>query len=300
MKFEHKDYPSFFKNTDRYSLEGQQTYLKWIKFELFVLVIAAIISLFPFDIPEYGQVLAILSAVAFSAGIGITFYIKNSKFEDDWYIGRALAESIKSLTWKYMTKGEPFGSEYSIEEVDKKFIELLKEILDENKAFLKVTYQDDDGVNITDKMREIRQSSFEDRKSIYINDRVKDQQQWYKSKSAFNKTKSSNLFWTIIAFQAVALIYSLYLIANPTEFNIVPLATTLAAALLSWLQVKQHQELSQSYAVAANDINLILSQEPYIDSEEKLEVFIADSENAFSREHTLWIARRDVLTYKSN
>jgi len=74
--------------------------------------------------------------------------------------------------------------------------------------------------------------------------------------------------------------------------------TTLAAVLLSWLQVKQHQELSQSYAIAANDINLILSQEPYVDSDNKLEKFIADSENAFSREHTLWIARRDVLSYK--
>jgi len=299
MKVEHKDYPSFFKTTDRYSLEGQQTYLKWIKVELIILVIAGVISLFPFDNEDYGQILAVLSVIAFAAGIGITFHIKNSKFEDDWYIGRALAESIKSLTWKYMTKGEPFIEDLSNEDADKKFIAVLKDMLDENRTFLKVTYQEDDGINITAKMRELRQSSFQDRKNAYINDRVKDQQNWYKSKSTFNKAKASQLFWFIISLQAGALIYSLYLIVNPSFFNAVPLATTLAAVFLSWLQVKQHQELSQSYAVAANDINLILSQEPYIDSEEKLEIFIADSENAFSREHTLWIARRDVLTYKT-
>lgn len=299
MNFSHDDYPSFYRNNDRFSLEGQQTYLKWIKIELTVLVIAAVIGLFPFDSPSYGQALAVFSVIAFSAGIAITFFIKNSKFEDDWYIGRALAESIKSLTWKYMTGGEPFGSDMTIEEADKKFINILKDILDDNRGFLKVTYKDDDGVNITSKMREIRLSSFQQRKDIYINDRVKDQQKWYKSKSSFNKEKTSRLFWLIIFLQSLALIYSLFLVVNTNLFNVVPLLTTLAAVILSWLQVKQYQELSQSYAVAANDIDLILAQEPYIDSEKKLEIFVADSENAFSREHTLWIARRDVLTYRN-
>lgn len=299
MKFEHKDYPSFFKNFDRYSLEGQQTYLKWIRVELIVLIIASLISLFPLDNTIYGKYLAISSAFVFSLGIGITFYIKNSKFEDDWYIGRALAESIKSLTWKYLTKGEPFGTDSSNEEIDRKFIELIKELLKENKSFLKVSYKEDDGINITNRMREIRSLNFSDRKSIYVQERVKNQQEWYKTKSNFNKEQSSILFWTIIIFQTLALIYSLYLIAFPNSFNFVPLVTTLSASVLTWLQVKQHQELSQSYAVAANDINLILSQVPYIDSEDKFEIFVADSENAFSREHTLWIARKDVLTYKN-
>jgi len=220
MKFESKDYPSFFKTTDRYSIESQQQYMKWIKIELTILVVAGAFSLFPFDNTEYGRSLALLSAIVFTAGIAITFHIKNSKFEDDWYIGRALAESIKSLTWKYMINGEPFGKSLSKEEADKKFIGVLQDMFDENKSFLKVTYEEDDGVNITAKMREIRKSAFQTRKAVYIDNRVIDQQKWYKNKSIFNKAKASRLFSFIILLQVIALFYSFYLIFNPVSFNI--------------------------------------------------------------------------------
>lgn len=296
MNFEYQDYPCFYKIFDRYSLEGQKKYLLWIRIELLILIITSLIGLFPF---AGSKVLPILSSITFVLVIGVTFLIKYRKFEDDWYIGRAITESIKSLTWKYLVKGEPFGNKVPIsdEEIDKRFNNLLKEIIKENKSFLKVSYPDDDGIVISDKMLSIRKLSFNERKLIYIEERVKNQRDWYITKAKSNKVKSNYFFWGIICIQFIAFVYSLILIKNSIIFNIVPLMTTIAVSLLTWLQVKQHQELSQSYAVAVNDINLILCNEKYINDEEKFEVFVADSENAFSREHTLWIARKDVFKY---
>lgn len=299
MKFDYKDYPQLFKIADNYSIEGQKKYLFWLQVELVILVTAAVISLFPFSNPDYGQYVAGLSALFFAGGISITVFIKNAKFEDEWYIGRAVAESIKSLTWKFLIKGEPFKDSLSEKQAGEMFINFVNEIFDQNKGFLKVVYQKESGANITPIMRKIRLASFQERKKMYVKYRIQDQLKWYTKKSALNRKKSSQYFWIIIGLQVIALVYSIYLVINPGFFNIVPLITTLAAVILSWLQVNHHQELAQSYAVTAHEINLILDHSAYIENETQLATYIADSENAFSREHTLWLARKDVFSYKA-
>lgn len=81
---------------------------------------------------------------------------------------------------------------------------------------------------------------------------------------------------------------------NPlSPIKLTGLLTTIASSFIAWLQVKQHQELSQSYSIAAQELGLILEQGQHIHTEEDFCAFVSDSENAISREHTLWVARRD-------
>ena len=75
-------------------------------------------------------------------------------------------------------------------------------------------------------------------------------------------------------------------------FRSVGLFTTISASGLSWLQVKQHQELKQAYTTAAQELNFILSLSDEIDTENAFSKFVLDSENAISREHTLWLAQK--------
>ncbi len=95
------------------------------------------------------------------------------------------------------------------------------------------------------------------------------------------------------------MIYSLILIKSPEFFNAVPLITSIAASIIAWAQVKQFEEFAQAYGTTAQEISLILTQLPYITDENKFAVFVGDTENAFSREHTLWLARKDVYNYSS-
>ena len=295
MKITDQDFPYYFRSTDSNSLEGQQSYLIWIKLELLILLVSSIVSVLNFTNTDYARWQAAGAALVFVVGIGVTVYLKNQKFENAWYIGRALAESIKSLTWKYMTKGEPFVQSMSLDEADKLLIRAIKEMLDENKEFTNIIFNSDSNSDvITNRMRELRSSCFAIRKATYIEGRVKDQREWYRKKASYNQGKSNQVFWIAIATQFLALIYSVYLIIRPEAFSAVPVLSTVAAIVFTWLQIKRHQELSQSYAVAFNDINLILAEAEFIENEKQFEVFVADSETAFSREHTLWIARRDV------
>ena len=71
------------------------------------------------------------------------------------------------------------------------------------------------------------------------------------------------------------------------------LFTSLASALIAWLQVKQHKEIAQSYSVAELELDFIQEQAQYVTTDRELSNFVGDAENAVSREHTLWTARRD-------
>jgi uncharacterized membrane protein len=115
----------------------------------------------------------------------------------------------------------------------------------------------------------------------------------YANKAEWNKEKSNLWFILIIASQAVALISIVFLIKNPdNNWNLVGLLTTIASAAISWLQIKQHQELKQAYTTAAEELNFIKELSHNVSDEEQLSEFILDAENAISREHTLWLAQR--------
>ena len=146
---------------------------------------------------------------------------------------------------------------------------------------------------ITSKMLEIRGLSLHERKQYYIKNRIEDQKTWYSDKAQYNIDKYNCWFKTIITSQILSIIGVIILIKDPlNSWNIVGLFTTISASGLSWLQVKQHQELKQAYTTAAQELNFILSLSDEIDTENAFSKFVLDSENAISREHTLWLAQK--------
>ena len=56
---------------------------------------------------------------------------------------------------------------------------------------------------------------------------------------------------------------------------------------------ERFSELAASYALAAHEIGIIREQANAV-SEAQFSTFVADTENAFSREHTQWVARKDA------
>ncbi|MGH8622437.1 MAG: SLATT domain-containing protein [Burkholderiales bacterium] len=58
------------------------------------------------------------------------------------------------------------------------------------------------------------------------------------------------------------------------------------------MQVKRFRELAAAYAVAAHEIGLAQAELAAVAAEDQWSQFVADTEHAFSREHTHWIARK--------
>lgn len=79
---------------------------------------------------------------------------------------------------------------------------------------------------------------------------------------------------------------------SPNQANYLPLLAAVVAAVFAWLQLKRHQELAKAYGVAALELGTMLGRISECDSADRLAAFVEEAEEAMSREHTLWRARR--------
>ncbi|MFM1999319.1 MAG: hypothetical protein RL204_1266 [Bacteroidota bacterium] len=291
---QHSEFPNYFQASDNASLKAQRYYLNIIRIDLLSMILASAIAIYNYQSTQSKFFVYIISSLLLFLSLVLTIILKTKKYEDVWYQGRALAESCKTLTWRYVCCSEYFENSLSIIEAKSRFVDRIKELSEEFKELsIAMNSKTLNLPIITDKMIEIRASDLEMRKAYYIQNRIEDQKNWYASKAEYNSEKYNFWFWCVIISQAISLIGIVVLIVNPDlNWNFVGLLTTISASALSWVQLKQHQELKQAYSTATQELNFIVTLCDEITSEDSFARFVLDSENAVSREHTLWLAQR--------
>jgi len=290
MKLEEKNFPALYQAADKASIDAQCVYYFALRCYLILLIVAAFVS-FYWPKGVYG---ALLSAILFLVTLGILIWLKVQKPEDIWYNGRAVAESIKTRTWRWMMKAEPYENDFSEEQTQKEFLSDLKAILRQNRSLSSfLEWNPDLGEAISVEMKVVRSLSLAERLDIYKNERVDNQSIWYSKKSQFNKRKSKQWFIVSIVLHSAAVLMLLYRIKEPGATLPIEIMATAASAVLTWLQAKKHNELKSSYTLAAHEIVLIKSEYASINTDNQLSDFVVNSEAAFSREHTQWTARKN-------
>lgn len=295
IKITDDDLPSLFRSADKASKEAQGKYLRLIKSDLFFLIAGAILSSVSIDNQTTNMWIAILGAILISVSVILTLLLKIFTYEKEWYGGRAIAESTKTLAWRYIMCAEPFKCEVESKEIDGKFLDALGAIFEERKELAwKLDF--DKEQQITNRMRELRKLSTKERIDVYSRERINDQKGWYGNKSKENRSSQGKWFWAIIVSQIAAVISSILMIVwHTSPINPTGIIAAMTAAFFSWIQVKSHQGLAQSYAVAAYELGLVADRIQYVKTDEDVSQFVSDAENAISREHTLWAARRDKI-----
>ncbi len=287
-----EDYPALYRAADRASIAAQSNYLRLIKTHIGLLVIGAGLAIHPLPEKEY----SLFNAFIFLCALGISIFLAVKKYEKTWYSARAVAESVKTATWRYMMKADPFLDASSIKEVNAIFRNLLNEILKSNNQLGDVLGGD---VSATDQlskyMEEVRLSSLEDRKKIYLNDRIDEQRKWYADKSGYNKRQSKKFFVLLVVLQVAAIGLVLARIAYPTwRYWPTDVFVVMAGGVMTWIQVKRFQEISTAYALTAHEIGIVRGHIEDSETDEEFSEFVKDAENAFSREHTQWVARQNT------
>lgn len=289
-----KDFPSFFHAGDKASLVAQSTYVNYVKWDLILMAFAAALTIYNYQEENSKTIVYAISGILLLAATILSLVIKNKQYEDIWYRGRALAESCKTLTWRYITCSEYFDHNLTTSEAKKRFTERIIEIKDEFSDLNKeLSAQLLALPIITDEMKAVRAYSLHNRKKYYLEHRIENQINWYHNKADQNKSKYENWFWAVIIGQILALISIGFLIKFPNcNFNFVGLFSTLSACFFSWLQLKKYQENKEAYTTATSELNLIKQEAEDINTEETFSKFVLDSENAMSREHTMWLAQK--------
>lgn len=288
------DFPGFYQASDKLSLDAQNYYILILSIDLIGMALGAALAVYNYSAIETKLWTYIISGLLMLASTILTVILKTKKFEDNWYKGRALAESYKTLTWRFITGSELFEHSLPGDQAKKNFLRRVKEINDEFREMHgKMNARLTSLTIITNMMETIRSLPLNERLDYYVKYRIENQKNWYSDKAEFNEKKYNMWFAIIISVQALTVISIVYLIAKPTSnWNLVGFFTTVSASALSWLQVKQHQELKQAYTTTTQELNMILAMANAINTEDELSKFVLDSENAVSREHTLWLAQK--------
>ena len=153
-------FPQLYIAADESSNMAQASFLFFYKLSTACLILAVIFSVEN----AYFKILPVLSALFFLASLAAYTYAKSQKLQDNWYRSRAIAESIKTATWRLIMSAQPFNSES--EELNlERFKNLLDEFLTGNKtlgALLSEKWQSNNV--ITERMIEVLRMSFEDKK----------------------------------------------------------------------------------------------------------------------------------------
>lgn len=288
---EHEEwYPALYYAADNASKKAQSTLLRLFVANALLLVLAALLSV----ISDSSAWLAIVSALLFILSLLCFFVGQHKQYRPIWYQARALAESVKTATWRLVMCADPFADNMKQEHF-KDFRSLLGELLDSNKdigSHLSGIVASKDQVTVA--MQDIISMDFDSKRSLYLQKRIDEQRTWYAMKAKDCQSKSSHFFWLLCIAYFIAIALLLVRIGTP-EIKWLPIEAfaVIASSLIGWTQLKRFDELASAYGLTAHELGIIKSRYEEVTDAPQLAAFVSDAENAFSREHTQWAARRD-------
>ncbi|MBV8929355.1 MAG: DUF4231 domain-containing protein [Mycobacteriaceae bacterium] len=286
-----EDFPALHRSANQHSTNAQATFLFWFKIRLGGLVVAAIGGAITWTIHGRALVGGAVAVVAFAAALAAELVLAVQRPDRVWYEGRAAAESAKTLTWRYMVCGEPFDN--SLADADTPFLAELKDLLHDLGA-LPLRALSGDAVQISARMREVRGLPLEERRAVYLVQRIQDQQGWYAKKAVFNSKRATRWMVTGVVLEFLGLIGGAAKAVGLIDVDLLGIFAAAAAAAAAWLQAKQHENLATAYGVTSQELAAVASELEKVTDESAWGQFVAEAEEAISREHTLWRASRGL------
>lgn len=201
---QEQDFPALYRSADELSLNSQRHFFNALRLHLALLVGAAFLSFVTF--PHWS--IAAAQLVTLLGALFCSVYLFSKRPDRYWYAGRAVAESIKTITWRYVTRAEPFQNDDAF--ARSFFQQRLKAIVDQNKDVAQALTAYLDEPQITEVMTQMRAASLETRKHTYADERIKNQLTWYAKKARFNRKTSNAFFWTLIATNGLAVLCAIF------------------------------------------------------------------------------------------
>jgi hypothetical protein len=294
MRQEH--YPWLKCASDEASRDAQGWYFRLLAVQLMLFFLVGLTGAIQYVLPISTQRHATVAiSVLLALAIIATLLGRERKLDKIWFDSRAVAESVKTATWRFMMGAPPFQPQPTAN-IEASFLAELDEIrkarpdIDEHLSGRASNVQP-----ISDYMRSLRQSDFATRKSAYLTDRAADQRDWYSSKAKWNLRRKTIWYVTSISLQVLALILAIFVASyGGFPFNAVGLLMTAAASVTAWSQAKRYDDLPNSYGLAAQELRTIYTLIERTNNEDEFRELVDQGEEAVSREHTMWCARRSV------
>lgn len=283
-----KDYPSFFQAADNEAKSAQRSYVGLTAATLALGVSAPVFAIIG-GITNATWPWAVLTLVL-GLSIVLRWVNRAQRSDQRWFKARALAESVKSSTWRYMMRASPFDEGPPEAPFVARIQELFKTVPLEG-----VTKVDVSATEITPWMKEVRAAAFDKRRAIYIDERLNNQIGWYQGRAADATTGSRRMAILSSAAEGAAVVAALLLALSAQIANIVGVGTSIAATGTAWAQLRRYDEIAPSFALAAQELRLARERISAAASEEDFLLQVVAAEDSISREHTMWATKRGAL-----
>jgi hypothetical protein len=284
-------FPPLYLAADRNSLDGQRRFLNATRLRLAMLVVAAGFGMFTWR-RAGGDLAGIGAAVAFVVALLAELYLLQARPDRLWYDGRAVAESAKTLTWRYLVGGDPFGlDQVSEREAERLLLDRFRQITRDLRGAHLVPVSGD-GDQLDPGLREVRALPLDRRRELYRRERIDGQQAWYARSARWNERRATQWSLVLTSLEALGLAGGVLKATGVVAVDLLGFGGALVAAGAAWVQAKQHQNLANAYGVASQELSAISGQVDWSASERDWAHFVDQAEEAISREHTLWRASR--------
>lgn len=310
----YDDLPPLFHHAVKRSVRAQRQFFSELAAELILLALGVLVGAFSGSLDSIGSfslvappftVIGIhvpeLTAFQFAeaALIALALLMRLirgfTRPERLWYEARAVAESVKSLAWRYAVGGEPFQESLSPEELDAVVADRFGGIRTDLSKYQAPEHVAGQG-QITPGMRRMRALTLTQRKRAYRADRVDEQQVWYTKNSRFNRLRGGQAHLILVVVEAFGVCAALLPLALAAihlfPLSLQSLATNVAGGGAAWIQAKRYEDLTASYKVTASELKQVSADIEKAQDEPAWARFVENAEGSMSREHQLWRATR--------
>jgi len=286
---EDLDYPELFRAVDAKSDSSQRTFFAARAAELVFLGSAAAFGLLTNQ--AFGGLGPILSVLLLLSALALQLSRVGAVAERRWYDARAAAESIKSASWQFAVGGEAFRLDGT--DADTAFVRRLQAVL-ESLQHLDIPASTGSSRGATADMRELRTSPMAERARRYELGRIDDQVAWYGRKTRSNKTRARWWRTAVIAVEGAAIVAGLLRVGDRIDLDLLGVFAAVGAGMVAWTQAKGHTQLAEAYSVTSHEVGLVAASIRNDLDEPVWAQTVHDAEAAFSREHTMWVVRRQA------
>lgn len=287
------DMPQLFQAADQASLEAQASYVGGTRKRLLLLATAAVLGVWSWRVGSGRiDVWGIVGVVAFVGAMALELSAWRSRPDKGWYDGRAVAESAKTLAWKFAVGALPFPRDIELKEARRALLDRLQQVRD---SFPGLELSPSEAPAISDWMIHQRMSSLEDRRRSYLAARIADQRGWYSRKAAFNKKRAKAWRSLLVFCEFSGAALSLAAALSESFSTLAPAVATIVIAIVAWTETKQYDFNARAYSAAVNDLASAEEKLKLANDEASWAAEVDDAEEAISREHVVWRATRSRI-----
>jgi len=289
------DYPTTLRAAMTVAALAQKRYFALLFLQLATAFLGAFFSAVSaaIDSPTTSQWYRQASAVALLVSFVVLLVGRVLRSDAVWWDARAVAESLKSSAWRFMLNVPPFKSTDG-DSPDERFrvqvLETLTARPDISAALER--HRDDDPSEVSPLMLKTRRAPLEERRAFYTEQRLGDQRRWYHDRARSHDRGREVYFFLAVVAQLGAVVVA-FLQWRPWRLNLVPLLVAVSASVTAWTQARRHEESAKAYALAKQELDVMAARVDAARDEAAFEAAVAETEAAISREHTMWMARRN-------